>query len=265
MLHKGGLYIDQRGHGPVPLVLLHGWAMHGGVLAPLVEALDDQCTMYVVDLPGHGYSRDCGLPLEPRACVAAIAAQTPPAIWLGWSLGGTIALTAALEMPRQARGLAMLCATPRFVRDASWPHGSDDQLVHQLASDLETDYRATLDRFLTLETMGSADPRAELRHLRELVFARGEPDLRVLQEGIRILETTDRRAALPDLAVRSAWISGRRDRLVPPQAMAWSASQCGGTYTDIPQAGHAPFFGHADAVVQALQPLLTPPSPEQIR
>ncbi|WP_426690496.1 pimeloyl-ACP methyl ester esterase BioH [Rhodanobacter ginsengiterrae] len=259
------LYIDQRGHGPVPLVLLHGWAMHGGVLAPLVEALEDQCTMYVVDLPGHGYSRDCGLPLEPHACAAAIAAATPPAIWLGWSLGGTIALTAALEMSRQVRALAMLCATPRFVRDAGWPHGSDAQLVHQLASDLETDYRATLDRFIALEAMGSADPRAELRHLRELVFARGEPDLRVLQEGIRILETTDRRAALPDLAVRSAWISGRRDRLVPPQAMAWSASQCGGEHTDIQQAGHAPFFGHADAVVQALQPLLAPLFPEQIQ
>jgi pimeloyl-[acyl-carrier protein] methyl ester esterase len=259
------LYIDKRGHGPVPLVLLHGWAMHGGVLAPLVEALEEQCTMYVVDLPGHGYSRDCGLPLEPRACAAAITAVTPPAIWLGWSLGGIIALTAALETPHQARGLAMLCATPRFVRDASWPHGSDDKLVHQLASDLETDYHATLERFLALEAMGSADPRAELRHLRELVFARGEPDLRVLQEGIRILETSDRRAALPDLGVRSAWISGRRDRLVPPQAMAWSASQCGGSYTEIQQAGHAPFFGHADAVVQALQPLLAPSSPEQVR
>ena len=190
------------------------------------------------------------------ACAEAIAKLTPPAIWLGWSLGGLIALTAALELPRQVRGLAMLCATPKFVRDAGWPHGSDDKLVHQLASDLETDYHATLERFLALEAMGSADPRAELRHLRELVFARGEPDLRVLQEGIRILETSDRRAALPDLGVRSAWISGRRDRLVPPQAMAWSASQCGGQYTDIQQAGHAPFFGHADAVVQALQPLL---------
>jgi pimeloyl-[acyl-carrier protein] methyl ester esterase len=226
------------------------------VLAPLVEALEEHCTMYVVDLPGHGHSRDCGLPLEPRACAAAIARLTPPAIWLGWSLGGLIALTAALELPQQVRSLAMLCATPKFVRDGSWPHGSDDKLVHQLASDLETDYHATLERFLALEAMGSADPRAELRHLRELVFARGEPDLRVLQEGIRILETSDRRAALPDLGVRSAWISGRRDRLVPPQAMAWSASQCGGSYTEIQQAGHAPFFGHADAVVQALQPLL---------
>jgi len=250
------LYVEQRGHGAVPLVLLHGWAMHGGVLAPLVDALEAQCTMHVVDLPGHGRSRDCGLPLEPHACAAAIAKVTPPAIWLGWSLGGIIALTAALEMPRQVRGLAMLCATPKFVRDAGWPSGADAGLVHQLAADLETDYHATLERFLALEAMGSADPRAELRHLRSLVFARGEPDLRVLQEGIRILETTDRRAALPDLRVASAWISGRRDRLVPPQAMQWSAGQCGGSYAEVAQAGHAPFFGHADAVVQALQPLL---------
>jgi pimeloyl-[acyl-carrier protein] methyl ester esterase len=250
------LHIDQRGHGPVQLVLLHGWAMHGGVLEPLVEALEEQCTMHVVDLPGHGRSRDCGLPLEPRACAEAIAKLTPPAIWLGWSLGGLIALTAALELPRQVRGLAMLCATPKFVRDASWPHGVDETLIHQLATDLETDYHATLERFLALEAMGSADPRAELRHLRTLVFERGEPDRRVLQEGIALLEAGDRRAALPDLTVPSAWISGRRDRLVPPQAMEWSASQCAGRYQDIPQAGHAPFFAHADAVAQALQPLL---------
>ena len=250
------LHIEKAGRGPIPLVMLHGWAMHGGVLAPLVDALGDQCTMYVVDLPGHGHSRHSDLPLEPRACAAAIAAQTPPAIWLGWSLGGLIALTAALDMRQQVRGLAMLCATPKFVRDASWPHGVDEALVHQLATDLDTDYHATLERFLALEAMGSADPRAELRHLRTLVFARGEPDRRVLQEGIALLQNTDRRAALPDLAVPSAWISGRRDRLVPPQAMAWSAGQSAGHYHDTPQAGHAPFFAHADAVAQALAPLL---------
>ncbi|HEV2682581.1 MAG TPA: pimeloyl-[acyl-carrier protein] methyl ester esterase, partial [Rhodanobacter sp.] len=147
----------------------------------------------------------------------------------------------------------------------SWPHGADETLVHQLASDLETDYHATIERFLALEAMGSTDPRAELRHLRTLVFARGEPDLRVLQEGIRILETADRRAALHDLRVPSAWISGRRDRLVPPQAMQWSANQCGGSYDEIQQAGHAPFFGHAKAVAKALLPLLAAAHNEQIR
>lgn len=249
------LFIERAGNGPIQLVLIHGWAMHGGVLQPLVDALAERCTMHVVDLPGHGYSRDCGLPLEPHACAAAIAAATPSAIWLGWSLGGLMALTAALDLPQQVRGLAMLCATPKFVRDASWPHGSDGALVHQLASDLEMDYRATLDRFLALETLGSADPHTELRHLRQLVFARGEPDLRILQEGIHLLETSDLRGDLPRLTVPSSWIAGRRDRLVPPQAMAWSASQCGGEYHEIPQAGHAPFFGHVQALLQALQPL----------
>ena len=250
------LHVEVRGTGPVPVVMLHGWAMHGGVMAPLAEALETRCTVYVVDLPGHGHSRDCGIPLEPSACAAAIAAATPPALWLGWSLGGLIALTAALERPRHARGLAMVCATPKFVRDESWPHGSDGALVRQLATDLETDYHGTLERFLALEAMGSADPRAELRHLRALAFERGEPDLRVLQEGIRILEDTDRRAALPDLAVPSVWTAGRRDRLVHPQAMQWSSAQCGGAFGEIERAGHAPFFGYADAVAQALTPLL---------
>ncbi len=250
------LYLEKLGRGSIPLVLLHGWAMHGGILAPLVDALAECCTLYVVDLPGHGRSRDCGLPLEPSACAAAIAQATPPALWLGWSLGGLIALTAALEQPQQVRGLAMLCATPKFVRGDSWPWGSDAALVHQLALDLETDYRATIDRFLALEAMGSADPRAELRHLRELAFAHGEPDLRVLQEGIRILETRDLRAQLSTLQQPNAWIAGRRDRLVPPQAMEWSAAQAHGRYTQIERAGHAPFFAHAGEVAQALQPLL---------
>jgi pimeloyl-[acyl-carrier protein] methyl ester esterase len=250
------LHVDVLGNGPVPLVILHGWAMHGGVMAPLVDALAERCTMYVVDLPGHGYSRDCQLPLEPSACAAAIAAVTPPALWLGWSMGGLIALTAALEQPEQVQGLAMLCATPRFVRNASWPYGGDAALVHQLATDLETDYHATLERFMALEAMGSPDPRAELRHLRQLVFARGEPNVRVLQEGIRILEEGDLRSALPTLAMPSTWLAGRRDRLVPPKAMQWSADQCGGEFVEIEHAGHAPFFGHVDALVNALNPLL---------
>jgi len=250
------LHVETVGHGPIPLVILHGWAMHGGVMSPLVDALKDRCTTYVVDLPGHGYSRDCSLPLEPRESATAIAAVTPPAMWLGWSMGGLIALTAALERPKQVLSLAMLCATPKFVRDENWPYGSDGKQVRHLATDLETDYHATLERFMALETMGSADPRAELRHLRTLVFDRGEPDLRVLQEGIRILEEGDCRTALADLPVPSAWIAGRRDRLIPPRAMQWSADQCGGSFAEIEHAGHAPFFGHVDALVQALEPLL---------
>ena len=66
------LHVEVVGHGP-PLVLLHGWAMHGGVFAPLVARLRSRFTLHVVDLPGHGRSRDCALPLALAPCVDAIA------------------------------------------------------------------------------------------------------------------------------------------------------------------------------------------------
>ena len=84
------LHVEVVGKGP-PLVLLHGWAMHGGVFAPLVARLRDRYTLHIVDLPGHGLSRDCDIPLALDPCVEAIAAHVPPAPWCGWSLGGLIA------------------------------------------------------------------------------------------------------------------------------------------------------------------------------
>ncbi|QAU24490.1 pimeloyl-[acyl-carrier protein] methyl ester esterase [Dyella sp. M7H15-1] len=251
------LHIEVHGSGPMPLVMIHGWAMHGGIFAPLVEALRERCTIYLVDLPGHGYSRHCGLPLDPSPCARAIADATPPAVWMGWSLGGLVALNAALELPQHVRALAMLCATPRFVVAEDWPHGRDASLVQQLAADLETDYHATIERFLALEVMGSPDPLGDLRKLRAEVFSRGEPDLRILQEGIRILDQTDLRASLPQLKAKPSWWSaGRLDRLVHPAAMQTSADACGGECHVIARAGHAPFLSHPDAVAQILLPWL---------
>ncbi len=251
------LHIEAHGNGPMPLVMIHGWAMHGGVFAPLVDALAEHCTMYLVDLPGHGYSRDCDLPLDPLICARAIAEATPPAAWLGWSMGGLVALRAALDLSQHVRGLAMLCATPRFTNAADWPYGRDPAIVRQLATDLETDYHATIERFLALEVMGSPDPRGELRRLRAEVFSRGEPNLRVLQEGIRLLDETDLRAELPRLKQGNSWWSaGRLDRLVHPDAMQQSALACQGEFHLIAHAGHAPFLSHADAVAQALLPWL---------
>ena len=88
------LRVDVVGSGP-PLVLLHGWAMHGGIFAPLVDALRERRTLHVIDLPGHGHNRDCGVPLTLEACAEAVLEVVPDAPWCGWSLGGLIALHAA--------------------------------------------------------------------------------------------------------------------------------------------------------------------------
>ncbi|MEO7149999.1 MAG: pimeloyl-ACP methyl ester esterase BioH [Rhodanobacteraceae bacterium] len=250
-----GLFIETRGRGDTHLVLLHGWAMRGGAFAPLADALTGRYTLHLIDLPGHGRSRDCDVPLEPHECAHAIAARTPPATWLGWSLGGLIALQAALDFPQHVHSLAMLCASPRFVRGDDWPYAISADILQQFAADLEIDYRATLERFLALEALGSDCAQQDLCRLRAETFAEQTPDARVLCEGLDVLEHADLRARLPELTRPSVWIAGRRDRLIPWQAMRWSAQQCGGAFVRIEGGGHAPFIGHASEVAAALNPL----------
>lgn len=52
-----GLFVETSGAGP-PLVLLHGFALHGGLLAPLAATLAHRRRVQVIDLPGHGNSAE---------------------------------------------------------------------------------------------------------------------------------------------------------------------------------------------------------------
>jgi pimeloyl-[acyl-carrier protein] methyl ester esterase len=241
-----------RGRGPA-LVMLHGWAMHGGIFEPLSARLEKHFTLHLVDLPGHGLSADSDIALELPAIAAHVAAHTPPALWLGWSLGGLVALQAALQCPDAVRGLVMLCSSPRFVRSADWPQGMDGRVFLGFADELAKDYRQTIDRFLQLEAQGSDHMRDEIRLLREQVFAHGEPSPQRLREGLLLLRDTDLRAELPNLSAPSLWIAGRRDRLVSPPSMQVSAARVrDANYLRIEHGGHAPFLTHADDVADAI-------------
>jgi pimeloyl-[acyl-carrier protein] methyl ester esterase len=255
-MKREDLYIEEIGQGS-PLVLLHGWAMHGGVFALLVERLRERHRLFVVDLPGHGNSRDSTVPLAPEACTAAIAARVPRAPWCGWSLGGLVALQAAATRPDAVPGLAMICASPRFVRGDGWNYGMSPEIFRDFAAGLRNNYRATLDRFIALEAFGSDDARGELRTLRAEVFSRGEPAAHVLADGLELLETADLRDALPGLAVPSLWIAGRRDRLVDPRAMREAADAAPhSSFAVVEHGGHAPFLTHAGEVAALLDGFL---------
>src|SRR5690606_33410377 len=251
-----GLHVEVAGKGP-PLVLLHGWAMHGGVLAPLAARLRDAFTLHVVDLPGHGRSREAGVPLALGPCARAVLDAVPAAPWLGWSLGGMVALQAAHLRPAAVPALVMLCASPRFVRGSDWRHAVSPELIRDFATGLREDWRGTLDRFIALEAFGSDDARGEIRALRRDVLAHGEPDAAVLADGLDVLERSDLRPLLPGLRVPSLWLAGRRDRLVDPRGMAEAAALAPrATVRVIEHAGHAPFLAHAGTVAAHVRDFL---------
>ena len=65
---------------------------------------------------------------------------------MGWSLGGQIALRAALVAPDRFARLMLVCSSPRFIRAYDWPHAMLENTLHQFAGALKRPQQ-TLARF----------------------------------------------------------------------------------------------------------------------
>ncbi len=248
------LYYEQHGQGP-DVVLVHGWAQHGGIWTEVARALSADCRVTVPDLPGHGRSRD----FLPREFTAETLAEEVrrvlpgPAIWVGWSLGGFVALAAAQRYPQAVAKLVLVGATPKYVQSPDWPHAMSVTVLEQFSQNLEQDYAATLERFLSLQ-MAAGEDRGVLRRLRDEMFRHGEPTTAALHEGLRLLREEDRRAALPGIAVPALVIHGERDRITPVGAAQFLAAQLPhGQLELVPRAGHALFLSHPSLFLEKLK------------
>ncbi len=247
------LYSETRGQGR-DLVLLHGWGMNAAVWRGLPADLALGHRLTAIELPGHGAS-----PWDPawqalddwaEACLAAAPAR---ACWVGWSLGGLVALAAAQRAPQRLSGLVLLTATPRFAQGADWPAAMPAATLARFHDDLLADPAGTLQRFLALQVKGSEAARETLRQLREELAARPAPDSAALALGLDLLRDADLRAGLPDLACPSLWLFGERDTLVPAAVASPIAALLPEARVQvIPRAAHAPFLSHPAATTAAL-------------
>lgn len=250
------LYVETIGSGP-DLVLLHGWGMHGGVWQPVMEVLSSFSRVHVVDLPGLGRSGSTA-PYTLEALADAVAQAAPAnTVVCGWSLGGQIALRWALDRPQQVRKLVLVGATPRFVSGEDWRCGISDNVFRDFAGQVQTDYRATLSRFLALQAHGGDASRETIRQLRENFFERGEPDAAVLRSGLDILLNTDLRNELQQLRMPAMILHGENDKLAPVDSGRWLARHLPAARLEIcPGASHAPFLSHPSWFVAAMRDFL---------
>ena len=149
------------------LALLHGWGMNARVFDTLADCLADDFEVRALSLPGHG-GREA-LPHNTLQSWADDLAQQLPqhSIVLGWSLGGQVAMRAALDHPHTISRLVLLASTPAFVATADWQAGMARTDLEAFGTALMADQAATLLRFLSLQTRGMAEQKSVLHALRQ--------------------------------------------------------------------------------------------------
>jgi len=235
------------------VVLIHGWGSHGGIWAPVRDALTATHSLCVPDLPGHGRSREVRAP-DLNGFAALLQECMPDrAVWVGWSLGGLAALAIALRAPTRVKALVLIAVTPRFVEGPEWSCAMPAVTLAGFARDLQHDYRATLSRFLSLQLGSGEAERATLRNLRATLFAHGEPSSEGLADGLGILRDADLRPNLAAISQPVLIIHGARDRIASAAAAeAMAAGLPQGELVMIPGAGHAPHLSHWPDVAPAL-------------
>ncbi len=245
------LHCQRIGAGP-DLVLLHGWGLHAGIWAPLVEALAQRFRLHLYDLPGHGRSASVEEFTLESVCEALVQDVPEQAHWLGWSLGGMVALEFAARYPQRVTRLALLASNPKFVIGADWPHALAPEVLDGFAQDLSKDYVTTLQRFVSLVARGALDSGV-LRTLRRALAAAPAPTQTALRGGLAILRDADLRPRVRELRMPVLWLGGARDTLVPIAALrAVTAMYPHMQLREIEAAGHAPFVSHPQACAQAL-------------
>lgn len=253
------LHVETVGSGP-PLVLLHGWGLHGGLFAPLLSRLYDRFTLYNVDLPGHGHSPACE-PFDVPTLLAALRAATQsiaaPLNVLGWSFGGMLAQAWALSEPARIARLILHCTKPRFVQSDDWPLGTPPEVLQSFVNGFSQAPEETMRRFLTLNVVGTENAKKILTQIRAHAASRPHVQTVALRQGLELLRTFDVRAQVSALAMPTLVITGGLDRLTHPDVGQWYAENVPTAQRfHLPRAAHAPHVSHPDETAAAIAAFL---------
>jgi len=229
--------------------MVHGWAMQSGIWGGLVDALACRFRVHLVDLPGHGVNRHIPLSRDIHEVTDLILSETPPAIWLGWSLGGLIALAAALRQPGRVKKAILVAATPCFSKSGGWDCGVDVASQRAFRERLDVDFDKSVREFW-FHCFGDAWVDESLSRLGKSSVVDKLPSKDVMLTGLHLLYDSNLLDALGECEVPTLFVGGTRDRTIKPESFARAAALMPAADCRLIRgAGHAPFISHQEKVV----------------
>jgi pimeloyl-[acyl-carrier protein] methyl ester esterase len=216
--------------------------MNGAVWDQVVEQLRHHHRVHVVDLPGYGHSAHCHGETMADIAQQLITLAPKNAVWLGWSLGGLVATYLALHHPDYVSKLITVASSPKFAAEKTW-RGIQPQVLSAFTQQLVEDFQLTIERFMTLQTLGSPTARQDVKRLKQAVLSRPEPNPKSLLAGLSMLAQEDFRPNLAQISIPFLRLYGRLDGLVPVKVASDIDSLAQASHRHVfGQSSHAPFI-----------------------
>lgn len=243
---------EVAGTGP-PVVLLHNILASADMWSELVPHLATRFRVITIDARGHGRSPHAATPFTIADMVEDTTSVLDElgvdlAVWGGLSMGGMVALSAAVRAPRRVRALMLLDT------DAG-PARLTDRLQYRVMSAVATivGVRPLLSQLIAL-SLGPTTRRTRP----DLVAGWRARFLRAHVPSARhaiaaVAGRDDLRPRLRDIAVPTLVIVGEEDAAFPPPiARAIASGIRDARLVIIPEAGHVSASEQPQAVARAL-------------
>ena len=246
------LFTQHYGQGDQSLVLLHGWGLNSQVWDFILSPLSPHFSITLIDLPGYGRSQPYDA-LSLAELASHIAPYIPSqSVVVGWSLGGLVAAQLAIDYQEKVKQLIFVASSPCFGERDQWP-GITPQILDNFQTQLATDSRRTIERFIALQSLGTANASLNTKTLKQAIINQPQASSTVLNQGLKILQFEDLREKVSSIAAPTLRIYGALDSLVPRKSIPltnklWPVSHS----LVIEHAAHAPFISHPKEFCEAI-------------
>lgn len=233
------------------LVMLHGFGCDSRVFASIGAQLSKDHEVWMVDIPGHGQTKEEFRSFHYSAYTILHALEgylKSPYTLLGWSMGGQI----ALEMYEQSikkcaddkcdhdhnliESLILVSTTPKFVASEDFKEGMNKAVFDKFRKGLKDNSEKTMSDFYHLMFSDGEDGSSHLSSLQTQT-----PSQKTILDCMDSFEKFDERKTLPKITVPTLIMTGDSDEIINCKASMFMSQEIKNSALKVFKgAGHAP-------------------------
>ena len=203
------------------IILISGWGTDSSIWNTIADKLDNPVNLIpwwecLSNDPSNNY------------LLKLLAELNDPVILVGWSLGGMIALSAAIACPGKVSGIVLVSSSARMVQDKEYA-GVSTRVLKAMKLRLKADKQGLMNDFAT---MGISPEKSDSLR-KDFVSGALEIDNDKLTEGLSFLQNCDLRDQLINVRIPVNIIHGECDGIMNPDNADYLSDKLLNTSLDI--------------------------------